>query len=90
MNVSLTPELEEWVQTKVATGLYTSASEVIREALRELHRKETSSVPNLSDLLQVIDLGIDPVEGVAVEEWTDPEPSVNSEVKEQGGKRPRK
>jgi antitoxin ParD1/3/4 len=34
MNVSLTPELEAIVQTKVSTGHYTSASEVVREALR--------------------------------------------------------
>jgi antitoxin ParD1/3/4 len=34
MNVSLTPELEKFVQTKVASGFYNSASEVVREALR--------------------------------------------------------
>lgn len=33
MNVSLTPELEKVVLEKAACGLYTSASEVIREAL---------------------------------------------------------
>jgi len=31
MNVSLTPELEKLVNEKVASGLYNSASEVIRE-----------------------------------------------------------
>ena len=36
MNVSLTPELETFVQTKVTSGRYTSASEVVREALRLL------------------------------------------------------
>ncbi|MCC7339617.1 MAG: type II toxin-antitoxin system ParD family antitoxin, partial [Bryobacterales bacterium] len=36
MNVSLTPELEEFVAAKVQTGRYTSASEVVREALRLL------------------------------------------------------
>ena len=36
MNVSLTPALEKMVQDKVASGLYNSASEVIREALRLL------------------------------------------------------
>ena len=40
MNVSLTPALEEFVNSKVATGLYNSASEVIREALRLLISKE--------------------------------------------------
>ena len=34
MNVSLTPELNNLVRKKVATGMYHSASEVIREALR--------------------------------------------------------
>lgn len=40
MNVSLTPELEKYVKDKVATGRYTSASEVIREALRDYQERE--------------------------------------------------
>jgi antitoxin ParD1/3/4 len=40
VNVSLTPELERFVQEKVESGRYTSASEVVREALRLLERKE--------------------------------------------------
>ena len=36
MNISLTPALEQFVNDKVATGLYNSVSEVIREALRLL------------------------------------------------------
>jgi len=40
MNVSLTPELEKFVQDKVEGGRYTSASEVVREALRLLERRE--------------------------------------------------
>lgn len=35
MNISLTPELENAVKAKVASGLYNNASEVIREALRK-------------------------------------------------------
>jgi antitoxin ParD1/3/4 len=34
MNVNLTPELEEFVQEKVRSGLYNNRSEVVREALR--------------------------------------------------------
>jgi putative addiction module CopG family antidote len=34
MNVSLTPQLEKFVNTKVKSGRYNSASEVVREALR--------------------------------------------------------
>ncbi len=36
MNISLTPELKEFVDAKVEGGFYTSASEVVREGLRLL------------------------------------------------------
>lgn len=36
MNVSLTPELERYVRKKVKSGYYNNASEVVREALREM------------------------------------------------------
>lgn len=36
MNVSLTLELEKFVSAKVASGRYSSASEVVRQALRLL------------------------------------------------------
>lgn len=34
MHISLTPELQNLVKSKVESGLYNNASEVIREALR--------------------------------------------------------
>lgn len=40
MNVSLTPELEKFVQEKVESGRYTSASEVVREALRLMEKRD--------------------------------------------------
>jgi len=40
MNVSLTPELDKFVAGKVASGRYTSASEVVREALRLLEEHD--------------------------------------------------
>lgn len=40
MNVSLTPELDKFVAGKVESGLYTSASEVVREALRLLEEHD--------------------------------------------------
>ncbi len=40
LNVSLTAELEEFVQSRVATGRYQTASEVIREGLRLLELQE--------------------------------------------------
>lgn len=40
MNVSLTPELEQLVNEKVGSGLYQTASEVVREALRLLKQRD--------------------------------------------------
>jgi antitoxin ParD1/3/4 len=40
MNVSLTPELEALVNEKVRSGLYQTASEVVREALRLLKNRD--------------------------------------------------
>ena len=40
MNVSLTPELEEMIRLKVESGLYVSASEVVREALRTMQEND--------------------------------------------------
>lgn len=40
MNVSLTPELEEFINKKVAGGMYVTASEVVREALRVLKNQD--------------------------------------------------
>jgi antitoxin ParD1/3/4 len=40
MNVSLTPELDKFVSGKVESGRYTSASEVVREALRLLEEHD--------------------------------------------------
>lgn len=40
MNISLTKTLEDFVQAKVATGMYTSASEVVRAGLRALAEQE--------------------------------------------------
>ena len=40
MNVSLTPELEQFVQSRVASGRFQTASEVVREGLRMLEERE--------------------------------------------------
>jgi antitoxin ParD1/3/4 len=59
MNVSLTPELEKWVQSKVESGMYTSASEVIREGLRLLKDQDALKAIRLTELRREIQLGID-------------------------------
>ncbi len=59
MNVSLTPELEEYVNGKVQTGLYHSASEVVREGLRLLREKDEVHQRKLQALRRDIQVGID-------------------------------
>jgi len=41
MNVSLTPQLEDLLKEKVSTGMYSSVSEVVREALRLLSERDS-------------------------------------------------
>ncbi|MDZ7780378.1 MAG: type II toxin-antitoxin system ParD family antitoxin [Gemmatimonadota bacterium] len=50
MNVSLTPELESFVTTKVGSGLYGSQSEVVREGLRLLMERDRLTEARLQDL----------------------------------------
>lgn len=53
LNVSLSPQLARFVHAKVESGLYSSASEVVREALRwyaERAGGSTASAPTLLDL----------------------------------------
>lgn len=59
MNVSLTPELEELITQKVSSGLYHSASEVIREALRLLKEQDELRQYRLEQLRKEIAIGID-------------------------------
>jgi antitoxin ParD1/3/4 len=59
MNVNLTPQLEELVREKVASGRYTSASEVVREALRLLQDQDRLREVRLAQLRHDIRQGLD-------------------------------
>lgn len=58
MNVSLTKELQKFVQAKVKSGLYRSSSEVIRDCVRRFKQDEAQ----LSALRREIDLGLKDIE----------------------------
>ena len=58
MKVNLTPELEEMVRQKVSSGLYTSASEVIREALRLMEEQDRIGAAKLDQLRRDIQDGL--------------------------------
>jgi antitoxin ParD1/3/4 len=71
MNVSLTPELEKFVAKQVDSGLYQTASEVIRAGLRCLKTDANPSRPEfpgtlaeLEDLLEKRIASLDRGEGV--------------------------
>ena len=61
MNVSLTPELENLVSQKVKSGLYNSASEVVREALRLLQEQDHLKELRKEELRKEIMKGVDDI-----------------------------
>ncbi len=59
MNISLTPELEQYIHGKVQGGMFHSASEVVREELRLLKEKDELHQRKLDRLRREIQVGID-------------------------------
>lgn len=78
MNINLSPQLEELVRNKVASGFYTSASEVVREALRLMDARDRIRETKLVQLRQDIQEGLDSGTATA---WNP------DEVKQEGRKR---
>ena len=78
MNINLSPQLEELVKNKVASGLYTSASEVVREALRMMEESDRAKAIKFEQLRQDIREGLE--SGTATE-WN------KEEIKQEGRKR---
>ena len=68
MNVSLTPELEKLVQDKVASGLYQTASEVIREGLRLLKERDERRQAAVREAIQE---GLTQLDRGAYHDYTD-------------------
>jgi len=66
INVNLTPQLEEMVRHKVASGMYNSASEVVREALRLMEERDRMREAKLEMLRRDIREGLESGEPV---EW---------------------
>lgn len=56
-NVNLTDELDRFVATKVKSGRYENASEVVRAGLRTLEREEQEYEAKLAALRAAIDEG---------------------------------
>lgn len=59
MNLSLPPDLEQFVHQKVESGKYPTANDVIREGLRLLQERDESYQKKLEDLRKEIAVGIE-------------------------------
>ena len=84
MNVSLTPELDKIVRQKVKTGMYHSASEVIREALRLLQSHDELQRQKIEVLKVEIKKGVDSLNSGQGVKMTD---EIFEKVKQRGRKR---
>ena len=58
MNVSLSQQMESWIHAKVSSGMYQSASEVVREGLRLLLEREALRDERITDLKRDVALGL--------------------------------
>ena len=58
MKISLTPQLEEMVRHKVDSGAYSSASEVVHEALRLMDEKDQIEAAKLNLLRDDVQEGL--------------------------------
>lgn len=58
-NVNLTPELDRFIASRVESGLYANASEVMRAALRLLEQEEREYEEKMAILRAAIQEGLD-------------------------------
>jgi antitoxin ParD1/3/4 len=71
MNISLTPELEQFIAEQVKSGKFFDASEVITEGLRLLWERDRIQKARLAELKDKIRIGIEELdrgEGIDGEE----------------------
>jgi antitoxin ParD1/3/4 len=86
MNVSLTTELEQLVNEKVQSGMYHTASEVVRDALRLLKERDELQRIRRQELRAEIKKGIDQLNAGAFEVHNSPE-AILKHIKTEGRKR---
>jgi len=70
MNVSLPAALAEFVEKEVASGAYSTASEVVRDGLRLLRREKDIYEEKLAVLRREIQVGLDDIEAGRIDHRT--------------------
>ena len=58
LNVSLTPDLSRFVENRVRSGKYQTASEVVREALRLLECRDQAPTASIEELKAELEVGL--------------------------------
>lgn len=84
MNISLTKEFESYVTRKVESGLYHSASEVIRDGLRLMKERDELHQTRLAELRRDIAIGVDQADCGQIQSFNE---EVTARVKARGRKR---
>ena len=84
MNVSLTPELERYVQEKVESGMYQTASEVVRDGLRLLKERDEERARFWADVNKKIEEGL---ESLRAGRYVEATPELFEEIKRRGRER---
>ncbi len=84
MNISLTKEFESYVTQKVESGLYHSASEVIRDGLRLMKERDELHQSRLAELRREIALGVEQADRGQMRPFNE---EVTARVKADGRKR---
>ena len=83
MNVSLTPEFDSFIEGKVKSGQYHSASEVVREALRLLKERDVLQEVRIEELRKQVREGFAQIERGDYLEFSSTE-DIISHVTQQG------
>lgn len=62
MQVSLTPELEQFIQTQIESGKYSSAEEVVTAGIKLLEERERIYKGRFEELKKEVTIGIEELE----------------------------
>ncbi len=66
MNVSLPEQMKKYVDDEVSSGIYSSASEYVRAAIREKWKREQDRAGARAELIQKLEDGLNSGESIVV------------------------
>lgn len=83
MQVSLTPEMQKFVEERLKSGRYHSPEQVVHSALVALGAQEADSADDLADLRRMIAVGIEQLDSGKAAPWDADD--LKRRVREQAG-----